>query len=100
MAVTNAEIEKLSQKILSNQSKQGLRLDKVEVKLEEHSTMLYGDPAVRKDQGIIGVLNKIEELVNMIGSYIKPVMILVITSIVLSVAQKIAEIWVIATTVT
>lgn len=91
MAVTNAEImDKIDRKIIplieenkANVSAAIQRVDKIEPLVHNHQLILFGDPNNRKDEGMIGVLNNIDELVRNIKSFVKPVALTVLTAFVM-----------------
>jgi len=50
--------------------------------VDNHQLVLYGDPEDRKDEGILGAINNIEELVVAIRSWVKPVALSIVTAAV------------------
>ena len=68
------------------------RLDDLEPLVRNHQLILYGDPDNRVDEGMIGVLNNINELVENIKSWIKPIAISLIGWALLTGIQKVLEI--------
>ena len=66
--------------------------------VDNHQLVLYGDPKNRKDEGIVGAINNIEELVITVRSWVKPVALSLVSAATFFVIQQIVAIWVLLNT--
>jgi hypothetical protein len=92
MAVTNAEIKSMIEKwasiIRDNQS----TLERIAPMVENHEKILHGDKGDRKDEGIVGVINNVDDMVTSIKSWVKPIALTIITTVVLGGLAKLIEV--------
>lgn len=95
-AVPNYELKEMIQGIkdevvpLTRDNKN--RLDDIEPMVKNHQVILYGDPTNRADTGIVGSLNKIEEMIANVIGWIKPISLAIILAALTAAAAKVAEI--------
>lgn len=91
MAVTNTELRDMIENRvipLVEENKKGieetrLRIEKIEPLVDNHQRILYGDPNDRKDEGVIGVLNNLDEKITAFFAWTKPVALSIITAMLL-----------------
>lgn len=69
-------------------------LTRIAPMVDNHHLVLYGDPKNRKDEGIVGAINNIEELVVTIRSWVKPVAVSLVSALVFFVIQQIVAIYI------
>ena len=66
--------------------------------VDNHQLVLYGDPEDRKDEGILGAINNIEQLVVDIRSWVKPIALSIVSAAVFFAINQMLGIYVLLNT--
>lgn len=86
-------IETMIQPLVVKVEKHDDQLRDILPQVENHQKLLHGDPDDRIDQGIIGVINKLEELVATAKSWLKPIAISILGAALMSIFKTGFEIY-------
>jgi hypothetical protein len=101
-SVTNAELKAILEGEVMpavQENKRGVdearqRIEAIEPKVNNHEIILYGDPKDRKDEGVIGVLNNIDEKITAFFAWVKPVALSIITAMLLWAGNTLFEMYI------
>lgn len=86
------ELRKIMQPIIKMAEDHDDRLRILEPMVHNHELILFGNREDRKDEGIVGLINKIEDLVENLKSWIKPIALSIIGWALLAGIQKVIAI--------
>lgn len=91
-SVSNVELKRMLEERWTQTDINTAKLKEHEVILSNHDKILNGDPSDFKDQGIVGLINDMAQLVENIKGWIKPLIIALISWALLGGLQKLLDV--------
>ena len=91
-SVSNIELKRMLEERWTQTDINTAKLKEHAVILSNHDKILNGDPADFKDQGIVGLINDMAQLVENIKAWVKPLIIALLSWALLGGLQKLLDV--------